>query len=315
MTSVANTTNPHIKEIVQLIDLIEKIEKSAAKSPEKEKPAPSTDLDNPASADDVLSWLRGFSPDLISFKGPRIGIYGGISPLVTTFPALNADSEYVKRFIESSYEGSNRLNLLTEQANTDLRIYEMPAFSPSQNASGRLPPMEEEELAIAFSYGMMTIEPETDFYAATAIGSGQNESAAAIIKAHTNRHNEAAENMITAALLTANQGQTGLNSLQAIGTAPIAALCGAIVAARLARMPILLEGASGLAAALILKEHCPHITEHCAFTGAFANDDLRPSGGLLYIPAPYKEATEPGHSSACLIPQFRNELILKAPRP
>lgn len=311
MTTVANTTNPHIKEIVQLIDLIEKIEEQTTGATEGK----TSGLSDPASADDALGWLRLFTHDLISFKGPRIGIYGGISPLASTFPALNADSEYVKRFIESSYEGTNRLNLLTEQANTDLRIYEMPAFPPSQNTTSRIPPMEDEELAIAFSYGMMTIEPETDFYAATAIGSGQNEIAAALVKAHTNQSHKPAENMITAALLSANQNRTGLDSLQAIGTAPIAALCGAIVAARLARMPILLEGVSGLAAALVLKQHCPHITEHCAFTGAFANEDLRPPADLLYIPAPYKEATEPGHSSACLIPQFRNELILKAPRP
>lgn len=308
MTSVANTTNPHIKEIIQLIDLIEKIGNSSApaSAPTNQNSGSNT------SYDATLDWLRCFTPDLISLKGPRIGIYAGISPLATAFPALNADSEYVKRFIESSYEGSNRLNLLAEQANTDLRLYEMPAFPPSQNTSSRIPSMEEEELAIAFSYGMMTIEPETDFYATTAIGSGQNEIAEALIKAHTQRNNESAENMIAAALITANQERTGLDSLQAIGTAPIAALCGAIVAARLARIPILLEGVCGLAATLILKEHCPHITEHCAFTGHFA-DGLHPSDDLLTIPAPYKEATEPGHSSACLIPQFRNELILKTP--
>lgn len=319
MTTVAHTTNPHIKEIIQLIDMIEEIGSQPAQRHAANSPVSPAASDQNSSYEQSLNWLRRFTPALMTLKGPRIGIYAGLSPLVTTFPSLGANSEYVKRFIETSYEGTNRLNLLAEQANTDLRIYEMPAFprpssgTPSSQIAGRTPPMDDEELAIAFSYGMMTIEPETDFYATTVIGAGQTESAEALIKAHTERSGHPAQSMIVGALLAANQDRRGLDSLKAIGTAPIAALCGAIVAARLARMPILLEGPIGIAAALVLKHHCPHITEHCAFTGHMNQDDLHLAEDMLYIPAPYKEATEPGHSSACLIPQFRNELVLKAP--
>lgn len=183
--------------------------------------------------------------------------------------------------------GGHKLAHLAEHAHCDLRLYEI---TPDNS---HLPQISTaEDIGRALAYGMISVEEGTDFYAGATYG---EESAAKVQK-------------------LVLSGLNGLESLVTFNLPEIAALCGAIIATRLAGIPILLEGLSGYAALKTLYPHAVHIGQHCALAGHFTPDildDLRQME-LHIMPPPYQTNTtdEPGIGSACLIAQLKNEIML-----
>lgn len=229
MPHATTKSNQHIKEIIELIDSINKIsEENAFRS-------------------------------LPSINAPRLAIYTGPAP------------DYIAEF----RKGRLKLNQLCDYAGCDLRIYELPDS-----------PLTPEEVARSMAYGMLSVEDGLDFFAASTI---DTEKAGRIIAVHQS-----------------NAGPKGLDALQSLGSPDISALCGAILATRMAKLPILLEGAGAYAAYLVLANHCPHIGQHCALTG------YKETNELPYFPHPYPDYDGhlAGTASACMIPILRNSLIL-----
>ena len=96
-----------------------------------------------------------------------------------------------------------------------------------------------EDAAHALAYGMMAVQPGLDMLAVTA-----GDDAAAL----------------TAAL---QDGAEPFAALAACGTLPIAAACGAIIAARLAHVPVVTDGAGATAAVALLRAINPSAADHC----------------------------------------------------
>lgn len=282
-----------IAEILTLLEAIPPIE--SENSPNQ---ATSTSLD----------WLyKAAGKQINEIKYPRLSVFAGNHGFSDDFPSDPHNKEYVNKFIANCQSGSLTLNRLAEHANCDLRLYELTPAGPEQSniLKTKSLSMSTSELSRALAYGMISVEPEIDLYATAAIGAGSEASAKAIIAAHTDKEND---DIRISALRALNSNKRGLESLQAVGGPEIAAICGAIIAARLGRIPLLLEGPSSYAALLILQHHCPHIGEHCALTGYNIEDDNE----LTFLPAPYndKGPQESGSAAACLIAGLKNEIIL-----
>lgn len=302
MSQIAAQAEADLKEILNLIDSIGDIHSNAPNF-------------KPKSV--IYDWLAPFSG--VSgqmLQSPRLSIFGGAYKL-TDSQTENQDSlEYVKNFIAECNKGTSKLNQLCGHANCDLRVYEMAPTSPVTYSTSESS-FNLEEMIRALAYGLICVEQGTDFMAVSSFGASCDTVASAILTAHNGQGSSANDvaDFSLEKLLKINDGKKGFDCLLAIGGPEIAALCGIILASRLAGIPVLLEGHGALAALSILSEYSDFVGQHCALTGQIAEHVVQ-NYSIPFIPAPYNliaaQGDEPlcGISAACLIPQFKNDLLL-----
>lgn len=213
------------------------------------------------------------------------------------------DANYDK-YVKDNIEGTGKLNRLCQSANTDLRLYELDTTTPTVDCLNGDSAMDTDDMVKAIAYGMMSVEPGIDMISATAFGHGSDASARALYYLH---NDISCDDLTVARLLKPNDGRKGFDALQQIGGFEIAALCGLVIAAKLANVPVLLEGETGAAVLSILKHENAGITDHCALTGW---DEIK-LGNISYFAPPYAAPKEPGLAAASIIPHFKNQVILQ----
>lgn len=244
--------------------------------------------------DPTLSWLAESGQKWpISWKHPRLSLFWASHG----FAQNGTESGALQRCVD----GSSGLNRLAEAANSDLRLYEMDLSTPTKNALNGQDAMSEEDMLRSMAYGMMSVEPGLDFLSIGAAGAGTQDSAQALIALHTGTKPSSS---IAQDLAKTAHDKRGLEALRAIGGFEIAALCGAIISARLAKIPVLAEGTSGYAAYTLLQSMNAHAVSHvrlAAVTGA-------PQEALLALPIPVTE--DPGVSLAFALSHLRNLAIM-----
>ena len=129
----------------------------------------------------------------------------------------------------------------------------------------------EEKLRIA----RVLEEMGVDVIALGSVSGGTAQAAAALAKLLG--HDEAAADWPEAAdaplldaawALHAATAASPLELLRCAGGREIAAMLGVMIAARMARMPVVIEGAGGLIAAALLHRLDPRAVQHCLFVGA-----------------------------------------------
>lgn len=137
-------------------------------------------------------------------------------PRIALFATAGAAAQ-----LDDIRNGRHPLNPLAEEANADLQVYELGSRSAEPDAN---------EIAHALAYGMMAVQPGIDLLVLAALDPAAEKTGAAVI-----------EKLKTT------------EPLAAIATLDIAAMAGALVAARLAKAPVLLEGKAALAAAAVIE--------------------------------------------------------------
>lgn len=151
--------------------------------------------------------------------------------------------------------------LLAAQSEVDLQVYEMASTAPTGNITTG-PALTEEAAAHAMAYGMMAAEPGLDLLclsSASDEATGAEASALAVICAllKTDPTSMSLADSLTQKIetaLTANRARMTdpLTILATLGGYESCAMVGAILAARLAQIPVLVEGLPALAAILTL---------------------------------------------------------------
>lgn len=136
--------------------------------------------------------------------------------------------------------GRSRLNALCRHHDAELRVYEMAVEG---DAGGVLSP---DECATAIAYGMTVVEEGLDVLCLAAAGPGRERSAA----------------ILSQALLDGDGDP--FTALARHGGHALAALAGAVIAARMARVPVILDGFAALAAAAALFRLDGGALDHCA---------------------------------------------------
>jgi nicotinate-nucleotide--dimethylbenzimidazole phosphoribosyltransferase len=139
--------------------------------------------------------------------------------------------------------------------------------------------MSEEDCAKAMAYGMMAVEPGIDLLCLGEMGIGNTTSAAALV--HALFGGSAADwtgpgtGVAGAALQRKTEvvaagvalhrpaARDSFDILRRLGGQELAAICGAVMAARLARTPVLLDGFACTAAASVLHATDAHALDHC----------------------------------------------------
>jgi nicotinate-nucleotide--dimethylbenzimidazole phosphoribosyltransferase len=174
--------------------------------------------------------------------------------------------------------GGAAVNQLCQLADSDLRVYELDLDTPTADFT-QGPAMDEEGCARAMAYGMMGVDQGLHLLCLGEMGIGNTTSASALCTAlfegaaedwvgpgtGVDRAGRARKTAAVAAGIAANREALGdpLEVLRCLGGYELAAIVGAIVAARLARTPVLLDGFACTAAAAVLWAIDPKALDHC----------------------------------------------------
>ena len=261
--------------------------------------------DGTALSDPLLQWLGGGqATETPHIDHPRLTLFSanhGFAVPLHLAPSINYEN-----YIKGCLEGSGRINRLALAANTDLRLYEMDPDARTEDALAAESALTNADLVRSMAYGMMAVEPGLDLLAAGAFGHGSPQAAQALIALHLD---QSSDDLAVARLIKQAKGKRGLEALAQIGGYELAALCGAIIAARLANCPVMIEGAAGYAALLVLEAENKSLGDHCRLCGIeTGRKDLH-----LDLAVPAIANAEPGIAVACLIPLLRTHVILNDP--
>ncbi len=237
---------------------------SQALAREKELTKPEGSL---GRLEEISAWLatwQGRHPPRL--ERPRVAVFAGNHGVaaqgVSAYP-----SAVTKQMVANFIEGGAAVNQLCGLFDADLRVYEMALDEPTQDFTTG-PAMSEEDCVRAMAYGMMAVEEGFDVMALGEMGIGNTTSAAAICNALFGgkakdwvgrgsgldyrgiRHKAS----VIEAALKHHEGMLDdpLEVLRRLGGLELAAIAGAILACRLARTPVLLDGYACTAAAAVL---------------------------------------------------------------
>jgi nicotinate-nucleotide--dimethylbenzimidazole phosphoribosyltransferase len=192
---------------------------------------------------------------------------------VSAYPAA-VTAQMVQNFIA----GGAAINQLCRVFDAGLKVYEMNLETPTGDIVVE-PAMSEEECARALAYGMMAVEPGIDALALGEMGIGNTTAAAALC---TGLFGGSAEEWtgpgtgVAGAALEAKRRAVAkavarhlpaacdpFDMLRRLGGLELAAITGAIMAARLGRVPVVLDGFASTAAAAVLFAADPRALDHC----------------------------------------------------
>ncbi len=261
-------------------------------------------LTKPAGAlgrlEEIVHWMsiwQGKHPP--SVNHPRtavfVGNHGVAARGVSAYPAA-----VTKQMVQNFLNGGAAVNQLCRAVDADLRVYELALEEPTADFT-RGPAMTEAECAVAMAYGMTAVETGVDLLAVGEMGIANTTSAAALCCAifggeaeqwvgpGTGVAGEGLQRKLTAVAegVVRHRAESGepFDLLRRLGGRELAAIVGAIMAARQARVPVLLDGYATTAAASVLFAADPHALDHCLVAHRSAEPGHRRLLGKIGKPA------------------------------
>jgi nicotinate-nucleotide--dimethylbenzimidazole phosphoribosyltransferase len=222
----------------------------------------------------LATWQARHPPRL---DHPRTLVFAGNHGVaahgVSAYPA-SVTAQMVQNFIA----GGAAVNQLCRAFDAGLKVYEMNLDTPTGDIVVE-PAMSEEECAKAMAYGMMAVEPGIDALALGEMGIGNTTAAAALCAGLFGGSAEMwtgpGTGVAGAALETKRRvvaeaaarhrpaAHDPFDILRRLGGLELAAITGAVMAARLGRVPVVLDGFASTAAAAVLFAADPHALDHC----------------------------------------------------
>jgi nicotinate-nucleotide--dimethylbenzimidazole phosphoribosyltransferase len=230
--------------------------------------------------EEIAEWLAAWqgraSPRV---EHPRIAVFAGSHGVaargVSAYP-----SEVTGQMVKNFLAGGAAINQLAQSIDADLRIYELDLAHPTGDFTQGVA-MSEERAANAMAYGMMAAEPGLDVLCLGEMGIANTTTAATLsaalfggsgadwagpgtgVKGAALTHKIAVIDEALAHHRPAIAQCDPLALLAAVGGEELAAIAGAVVAARMGRIPVLLDGYACTAAAAVLFAIDRHALDHC----------------------------------------------------
>jgi nicotinate-nucleotide--dimethylbenzimidazole phosphoribosyltransferase len=230
--------------------------------------------------EEIAEWLAAWqgraSPRV---ERPRIAVFAGTHGVaargVSAYPS-EVTGQRVKNFLS----GGAAINQLAGSIDADLRSYELDLDHPTDDFT-KGPAMSEARAANAMAYGMMAAEPGIDVLCLGEMGIANTTTAATLSAAlfggtgadwagpGTGVQGKALAHKIVVIDEALAHHRALINQrdplalLAAVGGEELAAIAGAVLAARMGRIPVLLDGYACTAAAAVLHAIDRHALDHC----------------------------------------------------
>ncbi len=228
--------------------------------------------------EELVEWLAAWQDKAEpTLDRPTVVVFaanhGGVAPGVSLYPA-SVTAQMLKNFSS----GGGAVNQICAIHGAGLKVFELALDLPTRDIT-EAPAMEARECAATIAFGMEAIAGGADLLALGEMGIGNTTIAAAVY--HALYGGEAADwvgrgtgvddeglrrktdAVFRAVALHKEHLDDPFEVLRRLGGREIAAMAGAILAARMERTPVLLDGYVVCAAAAILHAIDPASIDHC----------------------------------------------------
>ena len=238
-------------------------------------------LTKPAGAlgrlEEIAFWLAAWTGRSPQVTRPLVAIFAGNHGVtaqgVSPFP-----SSVTAQMVENFAAGGAAINQICVANDLGLKIFDLALEVPTGDISVEAA-MDERTCAATMAFGMEAIAGGTDLLCIGEMGIGNTTIAAAIfyglyggsavdwVGPGTGSEGEVLARKIaaveTAVALHKAHLDDPLELLRRLGGREIAAMAGAILAARMERIPVLIDGYVATAAAAVLHAANPSALDHC----------------------------------------------------
>jgi nicotinate-nucleotide--dimethylbenzimidazole phosphoribosyltransferase len=228
--------------------------------------------------EEIVEWLarwQGRHPPHVD--RPMVAIFAGnhgiVGRGVTAYP-----QEVTQQMVANFQHGGAAINQICKSFDLGLKIFELALEVPTRDIT-EAPGMEEAECAATIAYGMEAIAGGADLLCLGEMGIGNTTIAAAIchglysgeaeqwVGPGTGVDPEGMKRKVAAVKKAVDLHHQALADplevLRRLGGRELAAIVGAIIAARHEKVPVVLDGYVVTAAAAILHALDPHALDHC----------------------------------------------------
>ena len=230
--------------------------------------------------EEIVEWLAKWSgkhkpavtrPLVAVFAGNHGVTAQGVSP----FPR-----DVTAQMVSNFAAGGAAINQICIAHDLGLKVYDLALDIPTQDITQDAA-MDEKTCAATMAFGMEAIAGGTDLLCIGEMGIGNTTVAAAIfhglfgggaedwVGAGTGADGEGmkrkADSVRRAVALHASHLKDPLELLRRLGGREIAAMAGAILAARMQRVPVIVDGFVATSAAAVLFKADPTALDHCLF--------------------------------------------------
>lgn len=239
------------------------------------------DLTKPAGAlgrlEDLALWLAAWSGRQPAVNRPLVAIFAGNHGVarqgVSAFPA-----SVTQQMVENFAAGGAAINQICVAHDLGLKIFDLALEVPTGDITVE-PALSERDCAATMAFGMEAIAGGTDLLCVGEMGIANTTIAAAIFHAlyggrpadwvgpGTGATGDVLERKIAAVekavALHGSHGGDPLELLRRLGGREIAAIAGAILAARMEKIPVIIDGYVATAAAAVLHAANSEALDHC----------------------------------------------------
>lgn len=277
-TSITALPFEDIRELIRALPgpVTEAVEVVRARDATLTKPAGSL-----GRLEELVEWLaawQGKAPPVVT--RPLVAIFAGnhgIADLgVSAFP-----SSVTQQMVENFAAGGAAINQLCTANNLGLKVFDLALDLPTPDITLK-DAFDEKTCAATMAFGMEAIAGGTDLLCIGEMGIANTTVAAAIFHALYGGRPEdwvGAGTGVDAAGLKRKADvvrravgragvskSNGLEALRRLGGREIAAMCGAVLAARVERIPVIVDGFVATASAAVLHSVSPASIDHCLFS-------------------------------------------------
>ena len=228
--------------------------------------------------EELAEWLcmwQGRHPPKMDHAEARVfaGNHGVVAEGVSAYP-----SAVTEQMVANFEAGGAAINQLCKTFDVTLKVVPLELDRPTNNFM-TAPAMDEGDFVSAFRVGMETVEDGTDVICLGEMGIGNTTAAAAVGHAlfagspeqwtgpGTGVEGEAYRNKVRVVsegvLKHRPQIIDGIDVLSHFGGREMAAMAGAVLAARFRHVPVLLDGYVSTAAAMVLQQVSADALHHC----------------------------------------------------
>ena len=226
--------------------------------------------------EDIAIWLAGWQgTDRPRIERPQVAIFAGnhgvVAQGVSAFPA-----EVTVQMVANFRHGGAAINQLAQTFGASMTVAALDLDRPTGDFT-QGPAMSEADLLTAMQTGWSAVDRKADLLVPGEMGIGNTTSAAAIACAlfggsardwvgrgtGVDDAGLARKAAAVAAGVALHPSRDPLEVLRCLGGREIAAMAGAMLAARHLRIPVLLDGFIACSAAAVLHAANPAALDHC----------------------------------------------------
>lgn len=227
--------------------------------------------------EEIAMWLAAWTGRTPSIRRPLVAIFAGNHGVtaqgVSPFPAT-----VTQQMVENFAAGGAAINQICVAYDLGLKVFDLALEYPTADITQE-PALTERDCAATMAFGMEAVAGGTDLLCVGEMGIGNTTIAAAINMA---LYGGSAEDWVgpgtgadgdvmarkiavveKAVALHGDHFGDPLEVMRRVGGREIAAMAGAILAARMEKIPVIIDGYVATAAAAILKAANPAALDHC----------------------------------------------------